>query len=107
MLCQGFATGDLDEDAFPIRHFCGSEGFEAIVCQSFSKNMGLYNERAGCVSFVTKTPEAAAAIKSQLAIIVRHMYSNPPAHGAQVRLSLRRRFRCAFIYFDRRPNPVK
>ena len=55
------------------------------MCQSFSKNMGLYNERAGCVSFVTKTPEAEAAIKSQLAIIVRHMYSNPPAHGAQVR----------------------
>ena len=54
------------------------------MCQSFSKNMGLYNERAGCVSFVARSAEAAAAIKSQLAIIVRHMYSNPPAHGAQV-----------------------
>ena len=46
--------------------------------------MGLYNERAGCVSFATRTAAAAAAIKSQLALIVRHMYSNPPAHGAQV-----------------------
>lgn len=80
---QGFATGDVDADAFPIRHFV-SRGFECISCQSFSKNMGLYNERAGLVSYCTKDSKSAAAAKSQLEIIVRHMYSNPPAHGAWI-----------------------
>ena len=80
---QGFATGDVDVDAFPIRHFV-SRGFECISCQSFSKNMGLYNERAGLVSYCTKDSNSAAAAKSQLEIIVRHMYSNPPAHGAWI-----------------------
>ena len=76
------ASGDVDVDAFPIRHFV-SRGFECISCQSFSKNMGLYNERAGLVSICTKSSKSAAA-KSQLEIIVRHMYSNPPAHGARI-----------------------
>ena len=80
---QGFASGDVDVDAFPIRHFV-SRGFECISCQSFSKNMGLYNERAGLVSICTKSSKSAAAAKSQLEIIVRHMYSNPPAHGARI-----------------------
>lgn len=80
---QGFASGDVDEDAFPIRSFV-ARGIEVVICQSFSKNMGLYNERAGCVNLVTASPEVARAVESQLALIVRHMYSNPPAHGAQV-----------------------
>ena len=46
--------------------------------------MGLYNERAGLVSICTKSSKSAAAAKSQLEIIVRHMYSNPPAHGARI-----------------------
>ena len=48
---QGFATGDLDEDAWVVRYFerCG---FEFFVSQSFGKNMGLYGERIGFLSGV-------------------------------------------------------
>ncbi len=36
-------SGDLDVDAASVR-ICESKGIEFIVCQSFSKNMGLYGE---------------------------------------------------------------
>jgi len=80
---QGFATGDLDNDVRAIRLFV-SRGLELFVCQSFSKNLGLYGERTGCVSVVCASPEHAARVQSQLKIIVRAMYSNPPIHGARI-----------------------
>ena len=41
---QGFASGDLDKDAWAIRYFV-SMGFEMFCAQSFSKNFGLYSKR--------------------------------------------------------------
>lgn len=38
MAYQGFASGNTDQDAFPVRHFV-SEGHNIILCQSFAKNM--------------------------------------------------------------------
>ncbi len=38
---QGFASGDLDRDAWPVRYFV-SQGFEMCIAQSFAKNLGLY-----------------------------------------------------------------
>ena len=80
---QGFASGDLDKDAYALRYFA-SRGMEYLLCQSYSKNFGLYNERCGCVVAVTKTPQLAANIKTQLAKIARPMISNPPAFGARI-----------------------
>jgi len=80
---QGFATGDLDADAYAVRLF-ESRGFEMFIAQSYSKNLGLYCERAGCASIVTKSADAAKACNTQLCSIVRPMYSNPPAHGARI-----------------------
>lgn len=40
---QGFATGDPDSDAWPVRYFV-NQGFEILVAQSYSKSMGLYSE---------------------------------------------------------------
>lgn len=40
---QGFASGDLERDAWAVRYFV-SEGFELFCAQSFSKNFGLYSE---------------------------------------------------------------
>ena len=40
---QGFATGDLDGDAWPVRYLV-ERGFEFFVAQSFSKNMALYGK---------------------------------------------------------------
>ena len=55
---------------------------ELMVCSSFSKNFGLYNERVGALTVVTRSQEAAEAVLSQIKIGVRRNYSNPPAHGA-------------------------
>ena len=40
---QGFASGNLEKDAWAVRYFV-SEGFELFCAQSFSKNFGLYSE---------------------------------------------------------------
>lgn len=40
---QGFASGDLDKDAWAVRLFA-ERGFEMIATQSFSKNFGLYSK---------------------------------------------------------------
>eukprot|EP00936_MAST-01D_sp_MAST-1D-sp1_P000020 g20.t1 len=80
---QGFATGDLEADAYVIRQFV-ARGLECMVAQSFSKNLGLYNERAGCLHAVCKTKDSAARVESQLELIIRAMYSNPPAHPAKL-----------------------
>jgi len=80
---QGFASGDMDQDAFAIRHFI-SEGHNAGVCMSFSKNFGLYGQRVGLLSFVCEDKEEQEAVLSQLKILIRPMYSNPPINGARL-----------------------
>ena len=57
---------------------------EAIICSSFSKNFGLYNERVGAMTVVAASPEAAEAVLSQVKIAIRRNYSNPPAHGGSI-----------------------
>jgi len=80
---QGFATGSLEEDAWAIRYFV-AQGFEMFAAQSFAKNFGLYNERCGTINIVLDNPKTVAAVNSQLKMVVRANYSNPPAHGARV-----------------------
>ena len=84
---QGFASGDLANDAWAVRYFV-EEGFELCVAQSFAKNFGLYGERAGAFHFVTGAgPDATNTISrigSQLTLLQRSEISNPPAYGARV-----------------------
>jgi aspartate aminotransferase len=80
---QGFASGDPEKDAAPIRHFV-KDGHQIALCQSFAKNFGLYGQRIGALSFLTSTAEEAVNVESQLKILVRPMYSNPPKHGAKI-----------------------
>nr|CAG8480409.1 12728_t:CDS:10 [Entrophospora candida] len=80
---QGFASGDLDKDAWAVRYFI-ERGFELLICQSFAKNFGLYGQRAGCLTFVLKNADAAARVESQLAKLQRAEISNPPIHGARI-----------------------
>ena len=61
-----------------------SRGIEFICTQSFAKNFGLYNERVGNLVLVTNNTKQIPEMKSQLTLIVRGMYSNPPNHGARV-----------------------
>ncbi|GAA5987409.1 hypothetical protein JCM11641_002280 [Rhodosporidiobolus odoratus] len=83
----GFASGSVDNDAFALRHFV-SEGHQLLLCQSFAKNMGLYGERVGTFSVVCKDKEEKDRVESQIKILVRPMYSNPPVHGARVASAL-------------------
>lgn len=80
---QGFATGDLDKDAYAVRLFA-ERGIEFMCAQSFAKNFGLYNERVGNMVVVMSNTKELAQVKSQLTLIVRGMYSNPPNHGARI-----------------------
>merc|ERR1712241_1284862 len=80
---QGFASGCLDTDAWAVRYFV-SQGFELFCSQSFSKNFGLYNERAGNLTVVSRDSANLERIKSQMTLIIRAMYSNPPSHGARI-----------------------
>jgi len=79
MAYQGFASGDLDKDGFAVRYFL-KQGFQMIVTQSYSKTMGLYGERAGAIHFVCENDKSCQNILSQLRIVVRVNYSNPPIH---------------------------
>ena len=81
MAYQGFATGDVDEDAFAVRLFANS-GIDMVLAQSFSKNLGMYGERIGCLSFLTQSEEQKESVKSNLERIARSEYSNPPKFGA-------------------------
>ncbi|KAK5712269.1 aspartate transaminase aat1 [Elasticomyces elasticus] len=83
MAYQGFASGDTDKDAFALRYFV-EQGHTPCLAQSFAKNMGLYGERVGAFSIVTATKEEKVKVDSQVKILVRPLYSNPPVHGARI-----------------------
>lgn len=83
MAYQGFASGNTDKDAFALRYFV-SEGHSICLAQSFAKNMGLYGERVGAFSILCADKEEKKRVDSQIKILVRPMYSNPPIHGARI-----------------------
>ncbi|XP_015083124.1 aspartate aminotransferase, cytoplasmic [Solanum pennellii] len=80
---QGFASGKLDADAQSVRMFV-ADGGECLAAQSYAKNMGLYGERVGALSIVCKDSDVASKVESQLKMVIRPMYSNPPIHGASI-----------------------
>ena len=79
---QGFGEG-LDEDAYGVRLFA-EQLDEVIITSSCSKNFGIYCERTGCLIRVAKDAEQMENIRSQVAIVARENYSNPPAHGGAI-----------------------
>jgi len=83
MAYQGFASGSTSRDAFAVRYFV-EQGHQIALAQSFAKNMGLYGERVGAFSLTTKDAEEKKRVDSQLKIVIRPMYSNPPLHGARL-----------------------
>ncbi|KAF3832590.1 hypothetical protein F7725_026255 [Dissostichus mawsoni] len=83
MAYQGFASGDIDRDAWAVRYFV-EQGHNILLSQSFAKNMGLYGERVGGFTVVCKDAEEAKRVESQLKILIRPIYSNPPMNGARI-----------------------
>lgn len=80
---QGFASGDLDRDAYAVRKFV-ELGLDVFVAQSYAKNFGLYCERTGCLTVVSQSTEVSRNVRSQLAKLNRSSISNPPAFGARI-----------------------
>ena len=80
---QGFASGDPVKDALPVRHFV-ADGHNILFSQSFAKNFGLYGERIGAFSVIGANKAEAEILESQIKVLVRPMYSNPPLHGARI-----------------------
>lgn len=78
---QGFATGNIDGDAYGIRLFV-ERGFQCLVSQSYAKNFGLYGERIGALHIVCADEATAVKVLSQLKMVIRPSYSSPPMHGA-------------------------
>ncbi|KAH0564677.1 aspartate aminotransferase, mitochondrial [Cotesia glomerata] len=83
MAYQGFASGDCARDAMAVRMFV-KEGHQIALAQSYAKNMGLYGERVGAFSLVTSSADEAARTMSQIKILIRPMFSNPPISGARI-----------------------
>ncbi|CCE83841.1 Piso0_004431 [Millerozyma farinosa CBS 7064] len=85
---QGFASGDLEKDAFALRYAVDSKLFKTpiVVCQSFAKNVGMYGERVGAVHVIPAEENKSlnSAIKSQLNRLARSEFSNPPAYGSKI-----------------------
>ena len=82
MAYQGFGLG-LFEDGAAVAQFVAS-GLDFFVSTSFSKSFSLYGERVGALSVVCESADEAARVLSQLKIVIRTNYSNPPIHGAQI-----------------------
>lgn len=89
---QGFATGDVDADAWAIRHFRQAlfdqdasivpQGM--CIAQSFAKNFGLYGERVGALHLVLPSQTPASGPQSQLLRLVRSEISNAPLFGCRI-----------------------
>jgi len=82
MAYQGFGHG-ITEDGAVIGKFVAS-GLDFFVSTSFSKSFSLYGERVGALSVVCATKEECSRVLSQLKIVIRTNYSNPPIHGGAV-----------------------
>ncbi|ABY69221.1 amino acid aminotransferase [Actinobacillus pleuropneumoniae] len=77
---QGFGNG-LDQDAYGLRAFVKNHK-ELLIASSYSKNFGLYNERVGAFTLVAENADVANKAFTQIKSIIRVLYSNPAAHGA-------------------------
>ena len=82
MAYQGFSQG-LEEDGAVVRKFADAS-LAFFVSTSFSKSFSLYGERVGALSVVCESKDEAERVMSQLKVVIRTNYSNPPTHGATV-----------------------
>ncbi len=55
-----------------------------INSYGLSNILTLPGERCGAMTFVTDTEAEAKAVESQIKILIRPLYSNPPITGARI-----------------------
>jgi aspartate/tyrosine/aromatic aminotransferase len=79
---QGFASS-IEEDRSFLRPFIDS-GQTFFVAYSYSKNMGLYGERIGHLTYFSKDKHTFLPVLSHFRRLVRKHYSSPCLHGARI-----------------------
>jgi aromatic-amino-acid transaminase len=82
MAYQGFGHG-IAEDGVVVGKFVAA-GLLFFISTSFSKSFNLYGERVGALSVLCADKDEADRVLSQLKIVIRTNYSNPPTHGGAV-----------------------
>ena len=82
MAYQGFGHG-IAEDGAVVGKFVAA-GLQFFISTSFSKSFSLYGERVGALSVLCTDKAEAERVLSQLKIVIRTNYSNPPTHGGAV-----------------------
>lgn len=80
---QGLATGSMDNDSWPVKCLI-EQNLEFVFCQSFSKCLGLYAERVGCLHVVLNNHDDKNVVLDQLRYIFRAESSCAPAYGARI-----------------------
>ena len=55
-----------------------------LVSQSFGKNLGLYGDRIGFLSFVLSEAGCVSAVRGQVTLVLRPMYGNPSRAPATI-----------------------
>lgn len=81
---QGFASGDVANDAYAIAHFYDCADLEFAVAQSFSKNFGLYGERIGVVHLIGLSAQTSQHITPILTQLSRAEITSCPSYGARI-----------------------
>jgi len=79
---QGLAE-NLKQDAYGVR-VMAEQVEEFLLAASCSKNLGLYRERVGLASIVSRNANESDTTRTNLAQTVRGIYSMPPDHGAAI-----------------------
>ncbi|CRG98824.1 aspartate aminotransferase, putative [Plasmodium relictum] len=80
---QGLGNSDIDKDVLLIRKF-QEKKISFAVCQSFSKNMSLYGERAGALHIVCKNKTERQLLFNNLRILIRRFYTSPIIHTNRI-----------------------
>lgn len=80
---QGYISGDLIKDIYPIYEFLNND-FEMFIAQSFSKSMNLYGERAGSLHVIVNDPDSIERVKAHFAEIAKGIYLVPVGHGSRI-----------------------
>jgi aspartate/tyrosine/aromatic aminotransferase len=70
----------FEEDISPLKHFINSFN-KVYLCISFSKIMGLYDDRVGFLLSINQCNDSLQKEFSQIKAFIRSSYSVPPAHG--------------------------
>lgn len=77
---QGLGRG-LEDDAAATRALLAAVP-EVIVAYSCDKNFGLYRDRVGALWVKAASTKAIAAVRDNILVLARSLWSMPPDHGA-------------------------